>query len=244
MGVLQSLSSPIAYHRLMKSPLDDSEIFTSVTDLMTYCSSGAWYEGQKVSVTVSNGAQYHYQIHNGVPLIIPSKTWEPVWVNISDYTEETSDGGSHGMLIYHWNDYAGTKYVDSASVATLIEDPDYFSISDTVSVFKTNGNFYFMTRIIQRNASTETVYTYLHSQDKDPVEEYSSITNPTQTSAICNPTTLKRLPTSTVNGVRCASSYIRILPLTLSTYSKNYIVKVYAISDEYYEAWGGGNLNG
>lgn len=49
--------TPVGFHRLYKSPLDDREVFTSNDDLINYCKSGAAYAGQHVAVVYDDYVQ-------------------------------------------------------------------------------------------------------------------------------------------------------------------------------------------
>lgn len=93
-----SLGIPISYHRLNKIPLDDSEVFTSLRNLMNYCDSGACYDGQRVIVIDNehgNNIMTQYIIKNNIP-IIDMNGFEPVFKEI----EFTQGNTTHGLLIY------------------------------------------------------------------------------------------------------------------------------------------------
>ncbi len=96
---MPSLDTLMSYHRLKKAPLDDTEVFTDLRDLMDYCETGASYDGQRVSVLNGNLGLVEYVIKNNIP-IIDMKGSEPIFKTI---TFKGDSSASHGILIYEYN---------------------------------------------------------------------------------------------------------------------------------------------
>ena len=100
---MPSLDTMMSYHRLKRAPLDDSEVFSSVKELMDYCDNGARYDGQKVTVIDDySGKMFKYTIKNGIPIIDMNGS-EPIFKDINFY-EGPEDTISKGLLIYYSNE--------------------------------------------------------------------------------------------------------------------------------------------
>ena len=135
---MPSLDTMMSYHRLKRSPLDDSEIFTCLADLMDYCETGACYNGQQVSVSDRNNIVVKYTIkeYNGCYYpIIDTKGSELIFNDID---------GEQWLLVYAYNTTCGTRWYKN-EVFTF--DEEKLCILSQLEIFRLHdyetGNKYF-----------------------------------------------------------------------------------------------------
>ena len=128
MAGLKSYNSPVARHRLMKAPLDDSEVYTSMSDLMEYCKSGTAYDGQKVAVNLKYFTQDFIIHDDGEGNMIPL-------VHLQDNRVEWKTvGGNHFALVYYYN-RPGVAF-SLTDRFTYTDNPFAWSILDLLDIFK------------------------------------------------------------------------------------------------------------
>lgn len=145
---MPSLDTMMSYHRLKRNPLDDSEIFTNLADLMEYCRTGASYNGQRVAV-YENNILVEYVIKNGIP-IIDMKGSEPIFKELNFGTAQTPNNGV-GLLIYE-----NTEKVIWCSNETFKFDDNKLCLLSQLEIFRqTDTNtFYFVYERISKSNRT------------------------------------------------------------------------------------------
>lgn len=152
---MSALNTPKSYHRVNKIPLDDSDVFASVADLMTYCKSGAWYNGQRVAVNLKYYTQM-YTIRNGIPIIdLPSG---------NEWFIHT-DGSDKYVMVYYHNTTNGVysvadKFTDTYSAFKFI-------FMDSIGVFEDSGYSF----ILNVDGTT-----HKWIQTNNPIDSQESIT--------------------------------------------------------------------
>lgn len=152
---MSALNTPKSYHRVNKIPLDDSDVFASVADLMAYCKSGAWYNGQRVAVNLKYYTQM-YTIRNGIPIIdLPSG---------NEWVIRTKDSDKYLLVYYHNTD----DVYSMADKFTDVYSPFKFIFMDSIGVFEDSG-FSF---ILNVDGITDHVWT----QTNNPIDSQESIT--------------------------------------------------------------------
>ena len=123
-----TLDTPVNYHRLMKGPLDDREVFATLDDLMEYCNNGARYDGQRVVVVDPIiGTFVEYVIVNNIP-IIDLRGSEPIFFK---------NGTDIYMLLFEENLIDGQKW--GKNIWFSLEEGRYNILSQT-AIFKINNN--------------------------------------------------------------------------------------------------------
>jgi len=122
---MPSLDTLMSYHRLKKGPLDDSEIFSSVKDLMNYCTNGACYNGQRVAVDNGNFI-VEYVIRNNIP-IIDMKGSEPIFKSGFNFSEDSNT--SYGLLAFEGK---ASNIINSNN---FIFDEDNLNILSQLEIF-------------------------------------------------------------------------------------------------------------
>ena len=149
---MTALNTPMSYHRVNKIPLDDSSVFNSTADLMSYCKSGAWYNGQKVAVNLKYYTQT-YTIRDSVPIIDlpPGMEWQTI-----------TKGSDIYALVYYHNT---NKVYTTPDLYTLLKDPFQFIFMDSIAVFKDNNSLTFFIEKDVNGAVTSTSIT----QAEDPL---------------------------------------------------------------------------
>ena len=139
-----TLDTPVNYHRLMKGPLDDREVFATLDDLMEYCNNGACYDGQRVVVVDPViGTFVEYVIVNNIP-IIDLRGSEPIFFK---------NGTDIYMLLFEENLVNGQKW--GKNIWFSLEEGRYNILSQT-AIFKINNNYYYNYNIIDKIKNTTT----------------------------------------------------------------------------------------
>lgn len=225
---MASLSTPISYHRLMRYPLDDMEVFESVRDLMNYCSSGARYDGQRVVVLDKNKA-VEYTIKNSIPLI-NLRGSEPIFIN-TKFIDDTSY--SHGLLIYYsnnsgvWND--DDVYTYEENKLCLFNQLEIFRILNA------SGGKIFKFYIERFSRYTDEVQSYSWQQNYNP---YDDGLDHIITQSGVNIESMAFNPTEDASVITNVPN-IYIMPKTTEAANaeKNIITKIYIKAEDYYNAW-------
>lgn len=126
-----SVPAPMSFHRLFKKPLDDTSIFYSMEDLVSYVKTGAVYNGQKITLISSyldnklNNIRT-FTIYDGVPIIDLS----PSEYILRDHYNTTEKS----LLIY--NRYNNRKSGDDIRPITSDTiNTSYYSIIDIIDLF-------------------------------------------------------------------------------------------------------------
>jgi hypothetical protein len=182
---MSALNTPLSYHRVNKIPLDDSEVFTSMANLMTYCKSGAWYNGQRVAVNFKYYTQT-YTIRNGTPIIdLP---------NGNEWVVRTEGSDKYVMVYYHNTDEVysiSDKFSD-------VSNPFKFIFMDSIAAFEDSGYSF-----ILEVGSTKHSWT----QQNNPIDEQVTITkNGTSVNKI------SKAPSSTNGYIETNVSNIFLMP--------------------------------
>lgn len=158
------VSTPIGIHRLRKEPFDDREIFSNISDLIDYCKHGASYNGQKVlCIFNQNDNEYllNFIINNGYPILQLN--------NIENNIIKDNDADDYYILIYHHNPISNKQTESSKSFYNII-NPDAFSITGLINIFKDDNDYYFKAIIKNKNNINTTQYIDItQEQNKDPL---------------------------------------------------------------------------
>lgn len=228
---MPSLDSVMSRHRLMRAPLDDSEIYASLSDLMNYCKNGACYDGQRVAVVDNNLGLIEYTIKNNIP-IINLRGSEPIF-NSLNFNGDTSE--SRGMLIYE-NNLSGAWEQNSVfclqdGSLCLLSQLEIFRILDATG----NKTFKFYMERTLRNTTQTEVITW--NQNYNPYSDNSNNTIPnTSSGAIIT----EMLFITTENGwLKTNNSDIYLMPKDSisARQERDYITKIYVKAEDYYNAW-------
>ena len=133
---MPSLDTMMSYHRLKRAPLDDMEVFTSLSDLMDYCKNGACYEGQQVAVCDNKLVKYIIKKYNGkyIPIINMNGS-EPIFKLIKFNGDPNQ---THGLLIYENN---STEPWTENEVFNFNEDK--LCIISQLEIFNIDGKYKF-----------------------------------------------------------------------------------------------------
>ena len=228
---MPSLDTAMSNHRLMRAPLDDSEVFDNLRALMDYCKDGARYDGQRVAV--KNGAHglVEYSIKNNIPMI-NMRGSEPIFKNITFSGDSTE---SHGLLIYEnnlggmWNQ--DEVFIFNEGKLCLFNQLEIFRILDAAG----NKTFKFYMERLDRD--TDIIYTRTWSQNYNPYIDGSShaINN---ASAGANISEISFY--SNANGwIKSSNSNFYLMPKINSAVNaeNGVITKIYVKAEDYYQAW-------
>lgn len=221
---MKSLSTPMSYHRLYRSPLDDSEVFDNLRELMDYCDTGARYDGQRVIVLNGELEPTEYVIKNNIPLI-DMKGSEPIfksqWFK-GDYKE------SYGLLIYEDNNRDGNTW-SPYDVFSLTSGK--LCLLNQLEIFRLGGEFKFSYDMIPMRDS-DIGSTGVWNQSYNPYIDGSS-----HVPVSGNGLEISYNPTID-NLIRCNDPLLNLMPRGSSgaLRNKNYITKIYIKADNYYRA--------
>lgn len=159
-----ALSTPNTFHRLNRKPLDDSEVFSNLRDLMDYCNNGARYNGQRV--VVDDGSKsMEYLIKNNIPMI-DTKGNDLIFKKIT-FSGDAAE--SHGLLIYYNNCLSGGTPWSRDNIISF--DEDKLSLFNQIEIFRIldaakNKTFKFYMETLQRNSTNPS--TYIWNQSYNP----------------------------------------------------------------------------
>lgn len=226
---MPSLDTAMSYHRLMRNPLDDREVFTSLRDLMDYCDNGARYNGQRV-VVIDNQTVTEYVINDNIP-IIDMKGNEPIFKSI---TFSGDSSASHGLLIYE-NNLGGTwdktdTFTFNDGKLSLFKQLEIFRILDASG----NKSYKFYMERLTRN--TDTLFTRAWNQNYNPYIDGSShsISGASSGAAINE----MSYNSTTTGWAKCSNSDIILMPVNNTALNKenSYITRIYVKAENYYQA--------
>jgi hypothetical protein len=208
----------------MKAPLDDSEVYTSMSSLMEYCKSGTAYDGQKVAVNLKYFTQ-DFIIHsdssgNMIPLIqLPNDRLE--WKTV---------GGNHFVLVYYYN--RSGKTFSSTDRFTYIEDPFAWSILDMIDIFKEAGATNYTFRLeMDDYAHHESVYNF--TQD-NPI----NVSGPNPSGASANVTSLGKHASNANAIITSQNTNIFLFPKNYTSAGSKNIVRLWVRANNYFSALG------
>lgn len=228
---MQSLSTPMSYHRLNRNPLDDMEVFSNLRDLMNYCDTGARYDGQRVAVLNDEFSIMEYVIKNNLPMI-DMKGSEPIFR--SNITFSGDAAASHGLLIYQhngnglWNQ--SDVFCTDENKLSLINQLEIFRILDAA------GNKTFKFYMERQIRDTSTIDVSIWNQNYNPYNDGSS--NPISQSVGATVTGLS-FNAVTNAWLRTNNSSIYLMPRTTTGVNAeaNIITSIYVKAEDYYNAW-------
>lgn len=220
---MASLDTLTSFHRLYATPLDDSIIFNSVSNMLNYIkNTGAPYEGQKMSVVNSTGI-VDYTIHKGIP-IIDLKGTEALFKTV-----EFQDTNYVSMLIY---DSGFNNASDAWTTNDLFKiSAEKYSLFNQLQII-CGDKYIFTIHVMDIDDGIDNIITKSFSQTFDPI--YGSNTNNETDYLIMN----KSIPTNGDIISTDVISDIHIMP-TGTTYTsdqKKKHIKIYAAADDYYYA--------
>lgn len=223
MAAGKSYNSPVARHRLMAAPLDDSEVYSSMADLMTYCKSGTAYNGQKVAVNLKYFTQDFIIRSDSNGNMIPLIQLD------GDKLQWKTVSGNHFALVYYYN--RSNKTFSLTDRFTYTEDPFAWSILDMIDIFKVSGDNFTFRLEMDDYAHHESVYNLTQ---KNPI----NVSGPTPSSASANVTSMGK-NTSNANGIITTQNRnIFLFPKNLTSQGSKYIVRLWVQANNYFEALG------
>jgi len=237
---MNSLNTPMSYHRLNRQPLDDSEVFSSLKDLMDYCDNMARYDGQRVVVTANNSHNLpaiEYVIKNNIPIISNMMGSELIFREDINFFGDSS-ANSAGLLIYENNDNGSWK-----PNSTYIMEEGHLCLISQAEIFrsKTKSYKFYLERIKRNgflNPGETTKYYCSWEQNFNPFTATG---------------TYPKVGTLLNNGIHSLfviqgndyldvdTTGLRLMPHTDSELEseKNWITRIYIKADDYYKAYKG-----
>ena len=119
------LPTPVGFHRVYKAPLDDGEVFNSNTDLLTYCNTGAGYEGQVVTVKYSDYVQPYVlkkcTAAKLVPILLMDSGNELVFKTINDNVYALVYSANNFRTIYKFKSFTPTKLGHDSVFSLMVQ---------------------------------------------------------------------------------------------------------------------------
>lgn len=113
-------STPMGFSRLKIGPLDESELFTTLEELLEYVKTGPSYEGQIISCEMADFTGFT------IPFIIKQNYLVPI-VNGFEFVTKTIGSEKYVLTAYRKSSSgSGFRYYD----------PMNYSIEDIESIFK------------------------------------------------------------------------------------------------------------
>ena len=226
---MEVLSTPISYHRLNRNPLDDSEVFNNLRDLMDYCDTGARYDGQRVVVLNDNLKPVEYVIKNNIPLI-DMKGSEPIFKSGITFSGESVQ--SHGLLIYEDNNSNGNiwskddVFILSEGKLCLLNQLEIFRINNNgTKIFK-----FFLQRGYRNNVFVETeIWNQSYNPYIDGASHIPTVGGNFEISFNETSNVFIRSNKSAYNFMAKTSA--------IASQEKNYVTKIYVKAEDYYQAW-------
>lgn len=230
---MPSLDAIMSYHRVMKAPLDDMEVFPDLRSLMDYCDNGASYDGQRVIVL---NTQKHlipsteYVIVDNIP-IIDMRGSEPIFKPIT-FVGDSSE--SHGMLIYENNMGGAWNYNEVFSL-----NNDKYCLLNQLEIFRildANGDRSYKFYIERISRTDGDVITDSWAQTYNPYID-------AEDHYIENRNNMKIKEMSfwaTTDGwLKTNMTLIELMPRTHNGVNSenNYITKIYVKAEKYYQAY-------
>lgn len=228
---MPSLDTAMSYHRLKKSPLDDSEVFSNTILLMDYCDNGACYNGQRVSVINDSGI-VEYTIKNNIP-IIDMRGSEPIFKEINN---------GKWMLIYEYNSSGNNEFFGGTTYKLRFEEGK-FCIMNQIEIFRlvdVNGNKTYKFHIERLKRDTnEVVIDTTWEQNYNPyiygMDNQIAVAWP---GATIDRMSCYKYP---INDrlVETPDTGVCLMPHAISAaYSeRDYITRIYVYAQKYYEAY-------
>lgn len=231
---MPSLDTPMSYHRLKRSPLDDREVFNNLRDLMDYCKDGARYDGQRVVVLNDNLESVEYTIKNNIP-IINMRGSEPIFKSLT-FDGESSE--SHGLLIYENNNLTEIWNRDEVfsfneGKLCLINQLEIFRILDAAG----NKTFkFYMERQIRNSDQPQSITRW--NQNYNPyIDGNSNIIN-SQSDVLVS--RISYYSDSSNNGwIKTNATSIYLMPNSITSVDSEseYITKIYVKAEDYYQVY-------
>lgn len=226
-----ALSTPTTFHRLNRKPLDDSEVFSNLRDLMNYCNSGARYNGQRV--VVDDGSKsMEYLIKNNIPMI-DTKGNDLIFEKIT-FSGDAAE--SHGLLIYYNNILSGGSpwTVDDVisfdeSKLSLLNQIEIFRILDAAK----NSTFKFFMETITRNGVSSA---YIWNQTYNPYIDTNGHAFGTGAGNQINQIIYKPSGDYLISSPN-TSRYIMPASAAAVNAEANKITKLYIKAEDYYNAY-------
>lgn len=228
---MASLDLLTQYHRLYKQPIDDMEVFKNIKDLMTYCRSGAWYNGQRVVVDTLNNKPVEYVIRNGIP-IIDMRGSEPIF-------RWFEDKQSHYLMLYEhnggplntWNETDVFTFEDGK--LCLISQAHIFGIYGASA---TPSYVYYMEVFNKVTNHIDASYNFTQNFDVFTDGPTHAITQ----TAGASVNSLSYNSNSEV-WLKSNNSSYKLMPRTTAAagQEQNRIIRIYIKADEYYKAYWG-----
>lgn len=228
---MPSLDTLMSYHRLKKAPLDDSEIFNNLSDLMDYCNNGACYDGQRVAVLNENLAgvgAIEYVIKNNIP-IIDMKGSEPIFIDGIIFKNDATY--SKAMLIYEFIE--GSNF-SSNDVFCL--DYDKYCIISQLEIFRildATGNKTFKFYLERHDKEKNTSLVRYWIQNYNPFTD--GFSNPITQSPNGNISKMSFIPNDLNNFLKTEDSNISLMPSNNN--DSGIITRIYVKAEDYYQAW-------
>lgn len=243
---MPSLDTMMSYHRLMKTPLDDSMVFSNLSDLMDYCDTGACYNGQRVSVCDANDITVEYTIkkygEKYFP-IIDTKGSELIFKDIND-------NGEYWLLVYEYNSKPGNEFGQKDVFSFDEEKLCIISQLEIFRLFNFSDNKYFefhITRAYRKALNNNTIEqeTWTQSVNPYPYSQKDSYNGIGNTKGI---EYIKSSPYNVsikYNGILNMNYYQATNQMMLMPYDgwkisnsheNDYITKIYVKATDYYYA--------
>ncbi len=224
MGALKSYNSPVARHRLMKAPLDDSEVYTSMASLMDYCKSGTAYDGQRVAVNLKYFNQEFVlrSDNNGnvIPLLhIPENELQWKLVN-----------SDHFVMVYYYNRSGKTFSISDRF--TYTEDPFAWAIMEFLPIFKEDDNYTFRLEVDDYNHH-ESVYTVTQGSPLD-------VSGANPVSATANVTSIGKRTSNNNAYITTQNTNIFLFPKNYTSAGSKNIIRLWVRANRYFSALGEG----
>lgn len=234
---MPSLDTAISYHRLKKAPLDDSEVFNSLRDLMDYCDKGASYNGQRVVVLDDVYGDVEYVIKNNIPIIDMRGSEPSFW----PWYFDGDNNSTNGMLIYERNSRDRTTwspnlvfYPGDSGYVNLISQLEIFRISDASSNIK---SFKFYLEQIKRRTDERYVATWTQNYNPYTDGENNIIRNIAKGATITNMSyTSKRTTYASHQYLTTNNEDVKLMSANIND-EENFITRIYVKADDYYKAY-------
>ena len=171
--------TPVGFHRLNKMPLDDREVFNSVTALIDYINSGAAYYGQRVMVKL-NYYDQNVTLKKGkgsklVPILEGIPGYEPI---------VKTQGSNRYVLVYYYN---GGKAFSSVKEQVRTVDAFAWSILPQASlIYGNDAGIEYLLEYDPKDGTSELSFSFSQPNpatntvalnDGNTVERISSVAN-------------------------------------------------------------------
>lgn len=213
------LNTPMGIHRLLREPYDDREIFTNVANLVTYCKSGAFYDGQRVSLMIGDKSMADMHMINFTMRVKSDcNSAYPIMDHECGRLHVEKIGSNYYVLVYHYNPVSGAMFDAGRKTLDYREEGMQYSILELLNLF---------------DLSTNNTHSFYYKYGNPDRASFTALSTASEASMVFDPITNRGKGNLILNFTSGASATI------IPSSKGDYIQWLYIQADDYVKLAGG-----